>query len=315
MRPALQIVTSPVRRAPRASSIMIQRAPIWISAARIASADDAEQFIESSVVEKHKRVLIPDFASLGLMNSRLLFEQFRPHLRAYKMGLIVASSNNPEGIDYDQFGRLVEEGTSEGLQGVLVVKGSGRHALIDSESVRQQYLDTIRTVRRAGGRLMLPLRIDLEENAVLQDIDRRLSLGAEGFMTQPIFNASAVSPAVKKKLRTIVKEHPGFSVRIGALWLDEEMFVRLESKDSQLVTAKGLDQYPMRPKPADGDWEGWNRENALKIREILADIAPRQELADSTYSRIGLGHAEDRVAKIASVIEETSEELALHDFH
>ena len=306
---ARQVFTRRVFNAPSSQSIGIfsQKRRIWTSAAKIKTPAEAQAFMGSKLVTLHKKVMVPDFAQLGLMDSRQLFEILRERFEARNMQLIVASSNNADNINYDQLGRLLSE--SPNLDGTLVVKGSSRNALSDTPAVRQQHLDTIRTVRASGGRLLLPLRLDLAEDVVLRDIEHRLKLGADGFMTHPVFNVSRISPAVVKMLQAIVREHPDFTIRVGALMLSEEFYNAVESRDGKLVSAQGADLYPMRPRPADGDWEQWNRESMEGIRDFVKSLKLNQSMADSSYSRVGIRHDEESVLKIASIIEESVQDV------
>jgi hypothetical protein len=308
MRARKPIFRVPVGNAKKWSSLTVKR-KIWTSATRLSTSVDVKEFMQSKLIVKHKKVMIPDFASLNSFDSMALFDQVKSEIDLRNLQLIIASSNNEKDIDYDRIGGEIEKAATGGMDGTLVVKGSGRPALVDTPKVRQQYTDTIKMVIRAGSKLLLPLRIDLPEDLVLRDIERRMKLGASGFMTHPVFNVSLVSPAVIKTLRAIVKEHPDFTIRIGALWLTEEFFHRIAAKDGRLVTEGGLDQYPMRDKPPDGNWEQWNSDNMVEIRNLVKAIGSKQEMSDSTYSRVGMGHSEDSVMKIASIIEEYSQEL------
>jgi hypothetical protein len=302
-----QVQSNWSRQARHVIRIEGQHRKYWTSAANIKTKGDIVKFTESSVVKKYNRIMIPDFANLNFMDSRQLFQEFRKLFPPETLQLIVASSNNEKNIDYGQLTTLLAE--TPGLDSTLVVKGSGIHALANTRQVREQYIDTIRAVRTAGCKVMMPLRIDQPELVVLRDIERRLHEGATGFVTHPVFDVSAVSPQVVKMLRAIAKEHPDFRIRTGALWVSEEWYDRVASKGGQLVTAGGLDQYPMRAKPADGDWERWNVENLRGIGNLVESLNLRQSMTDSTYTRWGLGHSEESVRKIATVMEEYIREL------
>jgi hypothetical protein len=288
--------------------VEVPRRHYWTSPTDIKTEEDVAAFAKSPAVRKSGKIMIPDFASIGRMQSNKLLELVRKYYPPQDLQLIIASSNNSKDIDYDQLVKTLVERPD--LDSTLVVKGSGYHALRgDPYHVHQQYKDTISAVRSAGGKLMLSLRIDLNESVVLWEIEKRLKLGARGLVTHPVFNVPLVSPQVIKVLSAIVREHPGFKIRIGTLWATQDLYARLKMEGDEPVTQNGLDQYPMPPAPVNGDWETWNRRNLEDIRNLANALGLRQPPDDTTYTRVGLGHSDESVMKIATVIEETSQEL------
>jgi hypothetical protein len=266
-------------RTRQASLTLMSKRPFFSSV-----ADKLENFAKE--VEKmsrknqdfimHNAIMSPSFKGVNLSNE--VFASSHPEITQ----ILVVAGKTEAGIR-EKINQFCQ---SPKVKTILVVKGSNPKIINNDPDITNRYRLAIECIKSQGRKPGVVLNVHDKPSDVLEELDYKISLGAQSIFTQPLFSPyETIDKSILTSVEKIVKD--GLDLRIGILPVTDEIYNYRKSFSTDLRTTNfGLDRY-LVPKCDCEEDKIKAVADTIRYASELEKISYRKGQVD-LYSRLGL---------------------------